>query len=68
MIIYIGQGNYTSEITTVFNTGNILTKETKKYFERLAPNVPITIIAEGINNAGKKIEWGNLTILIKEQP
>lgn len=69
LTILIGQGNYTSEIFTISNKGNNFTKETKKYFERIIPNdnkSPITIIAKGVNNSGKKMEWGNLMIMVVE--
>jgi hypothetical protein len=66
LTIYIGSGCTAGN--SYFNKGNILSKEMKKIFERIPANesVPIFITASGVNNSGKEINWGGLTIFIKE--
>jgi hypothetical protein len=51
-----------------YNKGNVLSKEIKRIFERIPTNevVPIFITATGVNNSGTEINWGGLTIFIKE--
>jgi hypothetical protein len=66
LTIYIGAGCTSGNI--FHNKGNVLSKQMKKIFERIPANVvvPIFITATGVNNSGTEINWGGLTIFIKD--
>jgi hypothetical protein len=67
LIIYMGEGNYTSEIIMTSDEGNVISDETKKtYFQRLKVGTPITIEVEAYNKKGNRIFWTALSIIITE--
>ncbi|HTB52712.1 MAG TPA: hypothetical protein VK718_08050 [Ferruginibacter sp.] len=63
--IYTGEGNYTSEIVSIVNQGNILSDSTKKWLERLEPGNTLSININGYNKQGKSVDWNPLYIIIK---
>jgi hypothetical protein len=66
LTIYIGEGNYTSEINAVYNKGNIINEDTKKVFQRLSAGIPVTIEVEGYNKKGRRVPWAALSLIITE--
>lgn len=66
LIIYIGEGNYTSEITTIDNKGSIINEDTKKLFQRLSAGSLVTIEVEGYNKKGQRVPWVGLSMRLVE--
>ena len=65
LIIYMGEGNYTSEMMITIDEGNLISDKTKNvYFKRLMPGTPVSIEVEGYNRKGQRIPWSSLSILI----
>ena len=62
--VYVGEGNYTSEMQIINLPGNKFNNETKKIFDRLIPGTPITIEVYGHNKQNTQVKWGTLSIRI----
>jgi hypothetical protein len=62
--VYIGQGNFTSEIIIVNLPNNEFTPESRKKFERLKSGGVITIEVKGHNKQNVPTDWGTLSIKI----
>lgn len=65
--VYIGEGNYTSEMIIVNLPANGFTDESRKKFERLRPGVTVTIEVKGHNKQNVQVDWGTLFIKIIDQ-
>lgn len=65
-IVYIGEGNWTSEITPCMLNADQFTNNCRKLFERLNPGALVTIVPVGHNKQNKPVEWSPLSIIIKE--
>jgi hypothetical protein len=65
--VYIGEGNYTSEIKAINLPKNEFTAESRKLFERLQPGNRITIEVKGHNKQNMPVDWGFLSIKIVGQ-
>ncbi len=63
-VVYIGEGNYTSEIMVVNLPNNEFTDESRRKFERLRPGEIVTIEVKGHNKQNVQIDWGTLFIKI----
>ncbi|MBS1511405.1 MAG: hypothetical protein JST86_11230 [Bacteroidetes bacterium] len=66
-IIYIGRGNYTSEIISAILPKDEFTKESSKLFERLQTGSFLTITVTGHNKQHTPVEWGMLSIEIVDK-
>ncbi len=64
VVVYIGEGNYTSEIMVVNLPNNVFTDESRKKFERLLPGEILTIEVKGHNKQNVQVDWGTLFIKI----
>ena len=64
LTIYVGEGNYTSEITTIIVKGDTINNEARKIFQRLASGGLVTIEVEGYNKRNERIPWGSLSLRI----
>lgn len=62
--VYIGEGNYTSEMIVINLSNNEFTFESRKKFERLRPGGIVTIEVKGHNKQNMQIDWGTLSIKI----
>jgi hypothetical protein len=62
--VYIGEGNFTSEMMVINLPTNKFTAESRRKFERLAPGGIVTIEVKGHNKQNVKIDWGLLSIKI----
>ena len=65
-VIYIGEGNYTSEMTVVNMPGDSISDEARRKFERLRPGMHVTIDVKGYNKQKIEVQWGLLTMKIVE--
>lgn len=65
--VYIGEGNFTSEIFTVNLPKNEFTAGCKEYFERLRPGEIVTIEVKGHNKQNLPVEWGVLSIRVVDK-
>lgn len=65
--VYIGEGNYTSEMMVVNLPNNEFTAECRKKFERLRPGGIVTIEVRGRNKQNMQVDWGTLSIKIIEK-
>ncbi len=64
--VYIGSGNYTSEIITVALRNNKFNDQTAALFKRLVPGMLVTIIVDGHNAQMRKVDWSSLSIIVTE--
>lgn len=65
--IYIGQGNYSDEITTIADSSNLFSKRTKEFFRKwIRPPKIITIVAHGTNPQGIDVKWADLFLTVVE--
>ena len=65
-VIYIGEGNYTSEITQITIPGDSITDEARRKFKQLKPGMRVTIGVTGHNKQHTKVPWGVLSMKIVE--
>lgn len=65
--VYIGEGNFTSEIFTVNLPKNEFTAECRKVFERLDTGRLVTIEVRGHNKQNLPVAWGTLSIRVVDK-
>ncbi len=66
LIIYIGEGNFASEMITITANVENLNTQIKTFSEKLSPGSSLTIEVEGCNRSGKRVNWPGLRIKIIE--
>ncbi len=64
LTIYVGEGNFTSEMTVINVKGDAINNEAKKIFQRLKPGGLATFEVEGYNKNNERVHWTSLSLRI----
>lgn len=64
LTIYIGEGNYNSEIMTINVKGDTINNQARFVFKKIKTGEIITFEIEGYNKINQRVPWSSLTLRI----
>lgn len=64
LTIYVGQGNYTSEVMIINIKGDTINNQARYVFQKLKTGGFVTFEVEGYNKTNQRVPWSSLTVRI----